>query len=70
MLVGIAGGSDGGNEDGRTPIFFLSHQIQRPLSEIVTLVTDASLTGWEAVMGGHPARGLPDLRDHHVWYDT
>ncbi len=34
VLVGIADGSDGGNEDGRAPIFFLSHQIQRLLSEI------------------------------------
>ncbi len=31
-LVGIAVGSGGGNEDGRSPIFSLSHQIQRPLS--------------------------------------
>ncbi len=30
VLVGIAGGSDGGNEDGRAPFLFLSHQIQRP----------------------------------------
>ncbi len=34
VLVGIADGSDGGNEDGRDPIFFLFHQIQLPLSEI------------------------------------
>ncbi len=34
VFVGIADGSDGGNEDGRAPIFFLSHQIQHPLSEI------------------------------------
>ncbi len=34
VLVGIADGSDGGNEDGGAPIFFFSHQIQRPLSEI------------------------------------
>ncbi len=34
VLMGIADGSDGGNEDGRAPIFFLSHQIQRLLSEI------------------------------------
>ncbi len=34
VLVGIADGSDVGNEDGRAPIFFLSYQIQRPLSEI------------------------------------
>ncbi len=34
VLVGITDGSDGGNEDERAPIFFLSHQIQRPLSEI------------------------------------
>ncbi len=33
-LVGIKVGSGGGNEDGRAPIFFLSHQIQRPLSGI------------------------------------
>ncbi len=32
----------------------------------VTLATDASLTGWGAVMSDHPARGLPDLRDRHV----
>ncbi len=38
----------------------------------VTLATDASLTGWGAVMSGHPARCLwnghfrPDLRNHHV----
>ncbi len=32
-LVGIAVGSGGGNEDGQSPIFSLSHQIQRPLSE-------------------------------------
>ncbi len=31
-LVGIADGSGGGNEDGRSPIFCLSHQIQCPLS--------------------------------------
>ncbi len=30
-------GSGGGNEDGRVPIFFLSHQIQRPLSGIGSL---------------------------------
>ncbi len=30
----LADGSGGGNLDGRSPIFFLSHQIQRPLSEI------------------------------------
>ncbi len=29
VLVGIADGSGGGYEDGRAPIFFLSHQIQR-----------------------------------------
>ncbi len=34
VLVGIADGSDRGNEDGRAPIFFLSHEIQRPLSRI------------------------------------
>ncbi len=34
VLVGIADGSVGVNEDGRDPIFFLSLQIQRPLSEI------------------------------------
>ncbi len=34
VLMGIADGSDGGNEDGRAPIFFHSHQIQPPLSEI------------------------------------
>ncbi len=34
VLVGIADGSHGGNEDGRAPILFLSHQFQRPLSEI------------------------------------
>ncbi len=34
VLVGIADGSDGGNEDGRAPIFLLSHEIQRPLSRI------------------------------------
>ncbi len=34
VLMGIAEGSDGGNEDGRDPIFFLSLQIQRTLSEI------------------------------------
>ncbi len=34
VLVGIADGSDEGNEDGWAPIFFLSHQIQRPLSGI------------------------------------
>ncbi len=28
VLVGITDGSDGGNEDGRAPIFFLSNQIQ------------------------------------------
>ncbi len=33
VLVGIADGSDGGNEDGRAPIFFRSHQIQRLGSE-------------------------------------
>ncbi len=27
----------------------------------VTLATDASLTGWGAVMSDHPACGLPDL---------
>ncbi len=36
----------------------------------VTLATDASLTGWGAVMSGHPARCLQDLRDRHVWGDT
>ncbi len=34
VLVRITDGSDGRNEDGRAPIFFLSLQIQRPLSEI------------------------------------
>ncbi len=34
VLVEIADGSDGGNEDGRASILFLSHQIQRLLSEI------------------------------------
>ncbi len=34
VLVGMADGSDGGNEDGRAPIFFFSHQIQRPFSGI------------------------------------
>ncbi len=33
----------------------------------VTLATDASLTGWGAVMSGHPARGL--WRGHHLaWH--
>ncbi len=32
--VGIADGSGGGNEDGRVSIFFLSHQIQCPLSGV------------------------------------
>ncbi len=31
---GNADKSDGGDEDGRAPVFFLSHQIQRPLSGI------------------------------------
>ncbi len=37
-LVGIADGSGGGHEDRRAPIFFLSHQIQRPLSGIRSVV--------------------------------
>ncbi len=36
----------------------------------VTLATAASLTGWGAVMSDHPPRGLPDLRDRHLWYNT
>ncbi len=33
----------------------------------ITLATDASLTGWGAVMSGHPARGL--WRGHHLaWH--
>ncbi len=33
-LVGFTDGSGWGNGDGRVPIFFLTHQIQRPLSGI------------------------------------
>ncbi|KAL0148452.1 hypothetical protein M9458_056262, partial [Cirrhinus mrigala] len=33
----------------------------------VTLATDASLTGWGAVMSGHPARGLWSSR-HLTWH--
>ncbi|KAL0159087.1 hypothetical protein M9458_047163, partial [Cirrhinus mrigala] len=33
----------------------------------VTLATDASLTGWDAVMSGHPARGLWSGR-HLTWH--
>ncbi|XP_026084954.1 uncharacterized protein LOC113060276, partial [Carassius auratus] len=33
----------------------------------VTLATDASLTGWGAVMSGHPARGLWSDR-HRTWH--
>ncbi|KAL0174652.1 hypothetical protein M9458_030620, partial [Cirrhinus mrigala] len=33
----------------------------------VTLATDASLTGWGAVMSGHPAHGLWSGR-HLTWY--
>ncbi len=36
-------------------------------SESVTLAMDASLTGWGAVMSGHPARGLWSGR-HLTWH--
>ncbi len=37
VFVEIADGSDGVNEDGRAPIFFLSHKIQHSLSGIGSL---------------------------------
>ncbi len=33
----------------------------------VAIATDASITGWGVIMSAHPAHGLPDLRDRHVF---
>ncbi len=41
VLMGIADGSDKGNEDGRDPIYFLSLQIQRPSGSLVAEATRA-----------------------------
>ncbi len=56
--------------DKGQPLFFVSRPGAGSSCRRVTLATDASLTGWGAVMSDHPARGLPDLRDHHLWCDT
>ncbi len=54
----------------RKPLVFVSRPGARSSCHHVTLATDASLTGWGAVMSDHPPRGLPDLRDRHLWCDT
>ncbi len=54
----------------RKPLVFVSRPGAGSSCCRVTLATDASLTGWGAVMSDHPACGLPDLRDRHLWCDT
>ncbi len=51
----------------RQPWFLSQGPVLGAQCRRVTLATDASLTGWGAVMSGHPARGL--WRGHHLaWH--
>ncbi len=51
----------------RQPWFLSQGPVLGARCRCVTLATDASLTGWGAVMSGHPARGL--WRGHHLaWH--
>ncbi len=52
---------------GRKPWFLSQGPVLGAPCHHVTLAMDASLTGWGAVMSGHPARGLRSGR-HLTWH--